>query len=233
MANETFIRQLLAKGSGAVVRMPNLVRAVAASERYRKETMIPREAFVDNLLLAQREAPIEGDVVECGVWRGGMIRGLADVLGPGRTYHLFDSFAGLPPAREIDGEAAAAWQRDISSPTYFDNCTAEEAHARSLFEGSGFNAVFHSGRFEDTVPKFQPKRPIAVLRLDGDWYDSTMTCLRGLFPDLASNALVLIDDYYAWDGCARAVHDFLSETKSSARIRQSMAGTCYLIKSET
>lgn len=232
MANKTLTRRLLARGLGTVARTPNLVRAVAAAERYRKQTMIHPGAFVDNLMLAQREAPLEGDVVECGVWRGGMIRGLADVLGPGRTYHLFDSFAGLPPAREIDGEAAVAWQRDTSSPSYYDNCTAEEAHARSLFEGSGFNAVFHHGWFEDTVPKFQPKRPIAVLRLDGDWYDSTMTCLRGLFPHLASNALVLIDDYYLWNGCARAVHDFLSETKSAARIQQSVAGTCYLIKPE-
>ena len=230
MVNDTLPRRLLAKGLGTVVRTPNLVSAVAAAERYRRHTMINRTTFVDNLMLAQREAPVEGDVVECGVWRGGMIRGLADALGPGRAYHLFDSFAGLPPARELDGESAVAWQQDTSSATYYDNCSAEEAHARSLFEGSGFDAVFHHGWFEDTIPKFQPERPIAVLRLDGDWYDSTMTCLRGLFPHLAPNALVLIDDYYTWDGCARAVHDFLSETKSTARIQQSVVGTCYLIK---
>lgn len=56
-----------------------------------------------------------------------------------------------------------------------------------------------------------------------------MVCLRGLVPYLALKALVLIDDYHHWDGCARALHDYLAETKSTMRIRQSGVGTCYLI----
>ena len=167
--------------------------------------------------------------MECGVWRGGMIRGLADMLGPDRKYHLFDSFQGLPPAQNIDGQAAIDWQQDTASPAFYDNCTADEAHARKLFEGSNFDVEFHRGWFEDTVPKYQPESQISVLRLDGDWYESTMTCLRGLVPHLAPKALILVDDYYAWDGCARALHDYLSETKSTMRIHQGMFGTCYLV----
>jgi O-methyltransferase len=221
---------VLAQGVRSVARTPNLVRAVAVTERYRQHTMISRRAFVDNLMIAQRWAPSGGEVVECGVWRGGMIRGLADVLGSDRKYHLFDSFEGLPQAQEeVDGQAAIAWQQNTASPYFYDNCSADEAYARGLFEGSGLDVEFHRGWFDDTIPKYQPERPIAVLRLDGDWYNSTMTCLRGLVPHLAPKALVLVDDYYYWDGCARALHDYLAETKSTMRIRRSgVGGSCYL-----
>ena len=219
---------LLSSGVRSVSRTPDFVRAVAITERYRQHTMIVRRAFIDNLMIAQRWAPPGGEVVECGVWRGGMIRGLADMLGPVRKYHLFDSFEGLPPAQEIDGQAAIDWQQDTASPDFYDNCTADEAYARKLFEGSNLDVEFHRGWFEDTIPKYQPGSPISVLRLDGDWFDSTMICLRHLVPYLAPKALILIDDYYAWDGCARALHDYLSETKSTMRIHQGTFGTCYL-----
>lgn len=221
---------LLAYGTRTVARTPSLIRAVTVAQRYRQHTMIRRPAFVDNLMIAQRWAPSGGEVVECGVWRGGMIRGLADLLGPDRKYHLFDSFEGLPPAQEeLDGQAAIAWQKDAASPYFYDNCSADEVYARELFEGSGLDVEFHCGWFDDTIAKYQPGRPISVLRLDGDWYNSTMTCLRGLVCYLAPKALVLVDDYYHWDGCARALHDYLAETKSTMRIRQSRFGSCYLI----
>jgi O-methyltransferase len=223
--------ELLRMGVRSASKTPSLAKAATVSKRYRQHTMISQKRFVDNLMIAERWAPPGGEVVECGVWRGGMIRALADMLGPNRKYHLFDSFEGLPPAREeLDGRAAVAWQQDTTSPAYHDNCSADEAHARALFAGSGFDAEFHRGWFDETIPKYQPERPISVLRLDGDWYDSTMTCLRGLVPHLAPKALILVDDYFDWDGCARAVHDYLAETKSTMRIRQGhIGGVCYLI----
>jgi len=211
------------------------LHAGSVSKRYHQHTMIGRRHFIDNLMLAKRYAPAGGEVIECGVWRGGMIRGLADVLGPDRKYHLFDSFEGLPPAREVvDGQSAITYQQQTNSPAYQDNCSADESYARGLFDGSGYDVEFHRGWFEDTIPKYQPERPISVLRLDGDWYDSTMTCLRGLVPHLAPEALILVDDYFHWEGCARALHDYLVETKSMMRIRQSPhAGVCYLINEES
>src|SRR5262245_48397715 len=73
--------------------------------KYRDFTMCPRSAYVANLTLAYRYAHVQGSVVECGTWRGGMIAGIAELLGGGRTYHLFDSFEGLPRSRAIDGPA--------------------------------------------------------------------------------------------------------------------------------
>ena len=78
--------------------------------------MVSPPMYADNIDLARRVQDIPGDVVECGVWRGGMVAGIASVLsGQNRTYHLFDSFEGLPEAKDIDGNAAefecAAWAR--------------------------------------------------------------------------------------------------------------------------
>ena len=87
------------------------------------------------------------------------------------------------------------------------------------------------GWFSDTLPAFRPAAPIAVLRMDGDWYDSTRCILDQLWSKLAPGALVIVDDYYDWDGCARALHDFLSANDRPERIRQSwIAGLAHLIR---
>jgi O-methyltransferase len=204
--------------------------AVKAYRRYREFTMIPRVQYVTNLELCMRRAPKKGCIVECGVWRGGMSAGIADVL-PGRTHFLFDSFEGLPPAdEEFDGAAAIAYQRDKNSPAYYDNCRAEQHFAEKAMRSSAAGS-FHlvRGWFSETINRFVPPEPIAVLRLDGDWYESTIDCLRGLYPHLRPDALVLIDDYYSWEGCARAVHDYLSEHSLTDRIDQKNR-VCFLSK---
>src|SRR5277367_3008793 len=75
----------------------------AIYRKYRNYTMIPEDSYIRNLKIAKRLKAIPGNIVECGVWRGGMIAGIAEVLGPSREYVLLDSFQGLPPAKEIDG----------------------------------------------------------------------------------------------------------------------------------
>src|SRR5205823_4617714 len=74
--------------------------------KFRDFTMVPERSFKANLAVAQQVRSISGCVVECGVWRGGMSAGLCHVLGPNREYFLLDSYEGLPPAQEIDGQAA-------------------------------------------------------------------------------------------------------------------------------
>ena len=192
--------------------------------------MIPSELYVENLILAERVARISGCIVECGVWRGGMSAGLAAVLGPRRAYYLFDSFEGLPPAKEIDGASALAWQSNKESSGYHDNCTASEDFARRAMLLAGA-PCFHlvKGWFSETLPKAGLPEPIALLRLDGDWYDSTMECLESLFDQLAPGGLIMFDDYYTWDGCSRALHDFLSRRSAVERIRNAK-DICFLEK---
>ena len=196
----------------------------AVYRRYSEHTMTGRAKYIYNLCIVEEHRHIPGCVVECGVWRGGMSAGMADVLGPERAYHLFDSFEGLPPAEDRDGEAAKQWQEqqtDKNAPRYLDNCRAEMKWAEKAMAMSRAKDVhLVKGWFNETLPTFVPPCPIAILRLDGDWYSSTMDCLNTLAKYLAPGGIIIMDDYYQWDGCSRAVHDFLSQEQSVARIIQ-------------
>jgi hypothetical protein len=213
-----------------VRRETEIRRCTRIYNRFREFTMIPQESYVDNLILARRVAGLPGCIIECGVWRGGMSAGMATVLGAKRQYFLFDSFEGLPKAREIDGEAALRWQQEKQSPHYYDNCSAPDHYAQRAMTLSGaLSYQLVKGWFEKTLPSFRPPEPIALLRLDGDWYDSTMICLESLFDCVTPNGLIILDDYHVWDGCSRALHDFLSERSAVERIR-SLGNICYLEK---
>ena len=87
----------------------------------------------------------------------------------------------------------------------------------------------HKGWFNETLRSFE-STPISILRLDGDWYESIKFCLVKLFPLVSSGGLVIIDDYYTWDGCSKAVHDYLAETKCNSRVRQWNNQVAYIIK---
>jgi O-methyltransferase len=207
------------------------VRALMFSRlhnRYRKFTMASASDFWRNLLIVDQRRHVKGCVVECGVWRGGMTAGIADILGSDREYFLFDSFEGLPSAKAIDGERAIAWQKDIRSPTYYDNCQAPIEFAEQAMKlSSARKYKIVKGWFNETLPKFSLPCPIAILRLDGDWYESTLLALENLFKYVAHDGIVIIDDYYTWDGCSIAVHDFLSRHHLTARLTQKY-GICVL-----
>lgn len=193
--------------------------------------MIEARTFAANLELVEAFAGVEGCVVECGVWRGGMIAAMASVLGPSRNYVLFDSFEGLPQAKEIDGPAALAWQADLSGKAYHDNCRADVSFVHRAMEMAYVTRYeVRAGGFEETLPLFNPDEPIALLRLDGDWYASTMTCLDHLFDKVVPGGIIIVDDYFVWEGCARAVHDFLSKRQASERLRTLGGSVCYMVK---
>jgi len=192
----------------------------AVYARYRNFTMIKPATYAANLLVVEDHRNIPGCVVECGTWKGGMSAGMAHLLGKERQYFLFDSFEGLPPAEPTkDGAKAVAYQADPKGEMYYDNCTAAKTDAVAAMELAGVRYQIFQGWFNDTLPTFVPPEPIAILRLDGDWYESTMTCLRYLVPHLAPEGIVILDDYGTWDGCSKAVHDYLSQTQSTARIQ--------------
>ncbi|HYW09483.1 MAG TPA: TylF/MycF/NovP-related O-methyltransferase, partial [Longimicrobium sp.] len=206
-------------------------RGIRAYRRFRNDTMVTPGFYLRNLALVERYRNVAGAVVECGVWKGGMIAGMASVLGPDREYYLFDSFEGLPPAQAIDGESALRWQASTDSPWYFDNCAADIRFAEDAMRRAGARDVhLIRGLFDQTLPGFVPRSPIAILRLDGDWYASTMTCLTHLYPHVARGGLIIIDDYHTWDGCARAVHDYLSRHSTPDRISQYGDEICYIVK---
>jgi O-methyltransferase len=204
--------------------------------KFRSHTMVPRRQFVENLMLAKKAlsnpALDGGAVIECGTWKGGMSAALVEIGGPWRPYYFFDSFDGLPPAEPIDGEDAAVYQARPESPEYFNNCKAsvddfKEALALAKFPPWKTNII--EGFFDKTFPEFRC-RPIAVLRLDADWYSSTTLCLEKFFDHVLPGGLILIDDYYRWDGCARAVHEFLKSAGVNRIEQGRIGGTAHIWK---
>jgi O-methyltransferase len=138
---------------------------------------------------------------------------------------MFDSFQGLPPADERDGPLAAAYQRDVDSPYYYDNCSAALGEVRIAIKHFGFSEEecrVVPGWFSDSLPPKTTtlgREGIALLRVDCDWYEPVRFVLDTLLPHTTDDARVILDDYYFWDGCARATHDFLAGSGQAYRIR--------------
>jgi len=161
---------------------------------------------------------IPGAFVECGVWRGGsaLIMGLvARRHDPVRPLHLFDSFEGLPEPGAEDGARALEYSEGNAGGKLVSiaKCDATLEYVRTvLLEKARLSAAdifFHKGWFQDTLPAEAKKiGRIAVLRLDGDWYESTKICLEHLYPLLSKNGVIILDDYFCWEGCRKAVDEY-------------------------
>lgn len=200
---------------------------------FRDFTMVPEATYIKNLELIHKFGNVDGCIVECGTWKGGMIAGVAKMFGNNRKYHLFDSFEGLPEAETVDGDRAIEYQKQIDSPDYHNNCKVDESFVLKALGVAGINNfTINKGWFSDTLPIFKnTNEQIAILRIDGDWFQSTMDCFNNLFDRVVDGGLIIIDDYYAWDGCTKAVHNFLSNNDIPDRIMQYDNTVCYIVKS--
>jgi hypothetical protein len=169
---------------------------------------------------------IPGSLVECGTWRGGCVgmMALAHLAkGPPATrdVHLFDSFEGLPePDAALDGQSAVEYAGDRGSGALapIGECVATLEENRALVEGAiGYPKAllhYHVGWFEERVPRdAEATAPIALLRLDGDWYQSTRVCLEHLYPRVVRGGVVVIDDYGRWAGARRAVDEYVARLR--------------------
>jgi O-methyltransferase len=214
-----------------------MLRAIPQFYKYRARTMIPLRAYAENLAMMNvalaKPSLKNGAVIECGTWKGGMAAAMIEVGGPERRYYFFDSFEGLPPATDVDGLAAKQWQTNRTSATYRDNCTASLEDFRRTLEMTRCKLdgiEVHKGFFENTFLDFNCP-PIAVLRLDADWYESTTICLKKFWDHVMPGGLILIDDYYAWEGCTKAVHAFLAMRRAPEPIYQGPIGrVAFIVK---
>ena len=171
---------------------------------------------------------IPGVFVECGVWRGGsaVIMGLAAKRhDPVRPLHLFDSFEGLPEPSAVDGARAAEYSEGKAGGKLVSiskcDATLDYVRAALLEEAhlSPASVFFHKGWFQDTLPVEAKKiGNIAVLRLDGDWYASTKICLEYLYPLLSPNGVLILDDYFCWEGCRKATDEYRNRHAITDRI---------------
>ena len=145
-----------------------------------------------------------GAMVECGVARGGCLAVMAYAGGRGRQVYGFDSFEGMPPLGEKDENDGARWVGfKASGPR-------GQAEAQMTLEQYGLDNVrLVKGWFDQTLPGHAATiGPIAVLRLDNDWYESTLLCLELLYPLVVPGGAVIIDDYHTFIGCRKAVDEY-------------------------
>jgi O-methyltransferase len=223
----TFIKQKIYDYKSKII---NALTYSRVHKKHSNFTMIRKPNYIANLELVHQYNNIQGSVVECGTWKGGMIAGIAQLLGSDKRYYLYDSFEGLPKAEEIDGKSAIAWQANTKGKAYYDNCSADISYAQEAMQKTGLkNYAIKKGWFEDTLPLFDTDEKIAILRIDADWYQSTMTILDNLFDNVVVGGLIIIDDYFTWDGCSKAVHDFLSKHQRPERINK-YKNICYIKK---
>lgn len=195
---------------------------------------------------------IPGSFVECGTWKGGATGLMAlGNLEHGRTrrhIHLFDSFEGIPePDESIDGEKAMQQVRDVGGGTkgrlvsvtgfyekHADGVGNVETNKYLLETIIGYEPSFlhyHKGWFQNTVLKAAPEiGEIAILRLDADWYASTKVCLEYLYDTVVSGGFVIVDDYGYYEGCKKAVDEFMKQKKIHAYLNHIDSEGRYWIK---
>ncbi|GBE68203.1 methyltransferase MtfB [Mycobacterium sp. MFM001] len=162
---------------------------------------------------------IPGDLVECGVWRGGaciLMRAVLAAYGDkARRVWLADSFEGLPRPDTANYKADKGIRLDL----FAGILGVSEAEVRANFQRYGLlddQVRFLPGWFKDTLHD-APIDCIALLRLDGDLYESTIQSLNALYPRLSSGGFCIIDDYMI-KGCRQAVTDYRTKHRVSAEI---------------
>ena len=223
----------------------------------KKNTMLPKKRLVTlyQQVVYCEKNKIEGCFVECGVWKGGAIGLMAHAnllwSDSRRELHLFDAFQEIcEPELTIDGPRA---MKEVQNFIGADGLISGRLHPLiGIYDGIGGPGTldhnrtllqdvlnypknyinYHVGWFQNTLPQCEKEiQSIAILRLDGDWYASTKICLDYLYDKVVSGGIVIIDDYGAYDGCKRAVDEFLANRGISAYLSSVDSDCRYFVKS--
>ncbi|KAA0210402.1 hypothetical protein FBQ84_04300 [Ignavibacteria bacterium CHB1] len=207
----------------------------------RRQTMLPYMSLItlyEQVVFIEKTG-IPGDFVECGVWKGGAVglMALANLKWneSRRNLHLFDAFEEIcAPDEKVDGQVAInevknklgkdaltkgelkplkGFYDDFGGPGNLSECS-------NLIENViGYppdKVFYHKGWFQNTVPADKQNiKSIAILRLDGDWYDSTKVCIENLYDKVVPGGFVIFDDYGLYEGCKKAVDEFFESRKES------------------
>lgn len=192
--------------------------------------------------MAKKYADKPGVYVECGVAAGAQIIAMA-AGAPNKTIYAFDSFEGIPlPSNKDDQMPGIKFltkeeQKALPKPgeqvleSSGATCvSAEDVSAHLTRSGiSEKNVIFVKGWFEETISEIAPQiEPIAILRLDGDLYNSTYVCLKYLYPKVIEGACVIIDDIEL-PGCRAACDDYFDSINFKPEY-QYVGNIAYFIK---
>jgi len=164
---------------------------------------------------------VPGDFIETGVWRGGASIFMRAILMAhavhDRKVWLADSFRGLPPpdAEKYPADKGADWHE----PEYLAVSLEKVKEHFAKYGLLDDQVRFLEGWFKDTLPK-APIDRLAILRLDGDMYESTMDAISSLYPKLSKGGFLIIDDYGAVEACRKAITDYRAQHKINDAILQ-------------
>ncbi len=163
---------------------------------------------------------LPGVLVEAGTARGGSAIVMASAKSVERPLKVYDVFGLIPPPGDRDGAdghrryatIASGEARGPGGATYYgyrDDLYTEvvDAFTRHGLPLGDHHVELVRGMFEDTL---RLDEPVALAHLDGDWYESTMTCLTRVAPLLTRGGRIVLDDYYMWSGCRRAVDEYFT-----------------------
>lgn len=196
-----------------------------------------RLSNIQTLIEAIIHADTPGDLIETGVWRGGatiFMRGVLKAYGDTtRKVWVADSFEGFPQT-ELQGAGTQSYSSETIADsrrappkeiqTILDQLWSRTSYeaVREHFERYGLlddQVCFLRGWFCDTLPS-APIERLALLRLDGDLYDSTYDALKALYPKVSPGGFVIVDDYNTFDECYQAVHDYLKSIDSAPTMQR-------------
>jgi O-methyltransferase len=235
------VKRIPKKGSEI---FPNTVHTefVKSYRKYYELTMVPWRPLYWSWLSARYidEHQVPGDVVECGVFKGGCSLIMAEAHD--RTVWMYDTFTGMSEPTEHDykgtykGERFDPVKRHRSAirdgfVDWVYGCIdgVKDAIDRSGLATSRFRLV--QGKVEDTIPETIPEK-IALLRLDTDFYESTKHELEHLYPLLSDGGILIVDDYGSWAGSRKAVDEYFEKvTPRPLMVPEGSSGNIMVIKS--
>jgi predicted O-methyltransferase YrrM len=201
---------------------PDIERTIAEARAERLTYLKPANLRELASIVQQIERErLPGVVIEAGAARGGSAIVLAAAKAPERPMKVYDVFGMIPAPGEHDGadvheryaKIAAGDARGVGGEKYYgyrDDLYREvgESFARLGVPVEENNVELIRGLFEDTI---RLDEPVAFAHLDGDWYESTMTCLERIAPLLVPGGTIVLDDYYKWSGCRAAVDEYFAD----------------------
>ena len=164
---------------------------------------------------------LPGLIVEAGTARGGSAIVMAAAKAPARGMKVYDVFGMIPAPSEQDGpdvhrryeKIAGGEAKGVGGDTYYGYRDDLYEEVKASFSRLGVPVDEHNvelvqGLFEDTIDLDEP---VALAHLDGDWYESTLTCLERIAPLIVPGGRIVLDDYDHWSGCRRAVDEYFAD----------------------
>lgn len=227
---QKFIRKITRKFGVDVVRFVYTELTQNEKEIYDKispytMTSIERVISIFNSIDYLTKYKIPGAIVECGVWRGGSMMAAALKLiennDTSRDLYLFDTYEGMsePTKDDVAYSGLSATKEFLRVRTGKDSsawCDASLEEVQKAIWSTGYpkeKIHFIKGKVEDTLEANPPKYEVALLRVDTDWYESTIKCLESMYSNISKSGVLIMDDYGFWQGAKKAADQYFSKTK--------------------